>query len=67
MKLVYWQGNGFALWMKRLEKARFKWLVHLPFDVIGLNAQQVRWLVMRYCFGCNLVVIDLQTHNRILH
>lgn len=30
--LVYWEGNGFALWMIRLEKARFQWPAHLSLD-----------------------------------
>jgi transposase len=25
VKMVGWKGNGFVLWMKRLEKSRFKW------------------------------------------
>jgi len=25
IKLVYWEGNGFALLMKRLDKSRFQW------------------------------------------
>ena len=44
IKCVYWEGNGFALWMKRLEKARFQWPTKLPMDVVDLNAQQVNWL-----------------------
>ncbi len=27
VKMVAWEGNGFVLWMKRLEKSRFKWPV----------------------------------------
>jgi len=41
IKCVYWEGNGFALWMKRLEKARFQWPTRLSMDVIDLSAQQV--------------------------
>ena len=41
VKCVYWEGNGFALWMKRLEKSRFQWPTQLPMDVIDLNAQQI--------------------------
>ena len=26
VKMVAWEGNGFCLWIKRLEKSRFKWL-----------------------------------------
>ncbi len=48
VKCVYWEGNGFALWMKRLEKSRFKWPTHLPLDVIDLNAQQLSWLFDGY-------------------
>ena len=30
IKVLYWQRSGFCLWLKRLEKERFKWPVHLP-------------------------------------
>ena len=48
VKMVTWEGNGFVLWMKRLEKARFKWPSKLTLDVIELNAQQINWLFDGY-------------------
>lgn len=48
VKMVGWEGNGFVLWMKRLEKARFKWPQKLPLDVIELNTQQINWLLDGY-------------------
>lgn len=48
VKCVYWEGNGFALWMKRLEKSRFQWPTQLPMDVIDLNAQQINWFFDGY-------------------
>ncbi len=48
VKMVCWEGNGFVLWMKRLEKTRFKWPLTLELDVVELNAQQVNWLLDGY-------------------
>ena len=48
VKCVYWEGNGFVLWMKRLEKSRFQWPRQLPLDVIDLSAEQVNWLFDGY-------------------
>lgn len=48
VKKVYWEGNGFAFWMKRLEKNRFQWPHQLHLDVIDLNAQQIGWLLDGY-------------------
>lgn len=48
VKIVYWEGNGFVLWMKKLQKLRFQWPSDLPLDVIELNAQQVNWLLSGY-------------------
>lgn len=61
VKCVYWEGNGFVLWMKRLEKARFQWPTSLPMDVIDLNAQQVNWLFDGYALTL------LQGHSTLPH
>jgi transposase len=48
IKLVGWDGNGFVLLLKKIEKARFRWPVNLPFDQVELTAQQVNWLIDGY-------------------
>mgnify|MGYP006284275805 CR=1 FL=1 len=48
VKMVVWEGNGFVLWMKRLEKVRFQWPRELPLEVVELNPQQVNWLLDGY-------------------
>ena len=48
IKMVGWEGNGFILWMKRIDKSRFRWPVHLPMDQIELTAQQINWLLDGY-------------------
>ena len=48
VKMVRRKGDGFVLWMKRLEKHRFKWPLNLETDILELNAQQVNWLFDGY-------------------
>ena len=45
IKVLYWEGSGFVLWYKRLERARFTWPTHLPGAVIPLTGQQLNWLL----------------------
>ena len=46
IKVLYWDSNGFCLWQKRLEKAKYAWPVHLSRDqAIGLTLQQFKWLL----------------------
>ena len=44
MKALYWEGDGFVLLYKRLERGRFQWPT-TPEDVLTLTEQQFRWLM----------------------
>ncbi|WP_119344357.1 IS66 family insertion sequence element accessory protein TnpB [Facilibium subflavum] len=44
MKVLYFDKNGFALWMKRLEKDRFK-LRYQNGQIVALDADQFQWLL----------------------
>lgn len=49
IKILYWDRTGFALWQKRLEKARYRWpKVGQAADIILLDAQQLQWLLDGY-------------------
>lgn len=48
LKILYWDNTGFALWYKRLEKARFKWPTHIQTTALNLSEQQLQWLLGGY-------------------
>jgi len=50
VKLLYWDRTGFALWLKRLEKAKFPWPRKIEGDVIELSARELEWLLDGYEF-----------------
>ena len=44
VKLLYWDRTGFALWLKRLEKARFPW----PEEgeaIVSFTGRELNWLL----------------------
>lgn len=44
IKLLYWDQTGFCLWMKRLEKDRFKW-PEKGSKSIQLTHRELSWLL----------------------
>lgn len=44
VKMVGWEGNGFVLCMKRLEKSRFKRPLSESGAVVQLTVQEIDWL-----------------------
>jgi len=48
LRILYWERNGFCLWQKRLEKAKFKWPRKQDSEIITLTGQQINWLLDGY-------------------
>src|SRR5690554_5485838 len=45
VKILYWERNGFCLWLKRLEAERFKAPPDPDDDPIVMTAKELNWLL----------------------
>jgi len=61
VKLLYWDKNGYCMFLKRLEKHRFVWPSSLEDDLITLNAEHLSWLLGGYD------VFRFAPHERIFY
>jgi len=44
LKIIYWQTNGFALWLKRLERDKFPWPMNRT-EAAEINEEQFEFLL----------------------
>jgi len=44
LKILYWDRNGFCLWMKKPERHRFPWPARAE-DSLGIDEQELNWLL----------------------
>jgi transposase len=44
IKILFWDRNGFWLWLKRLEQGKFPW-PHSEEDVMAISEKEFDWLL----------------------
>jgi transposase len=44
LKIIYWESNGFALWLKRLERDKFPWPMNRK-EATEISEQQFEFLL----------------------
>lgn len=44
VKILYWSGNGFCIWMKRLEEEVFRWPDSSE-EVVEISQRALEWLL----------------------
>ena len=44
VKILYWDSNGFCLWVKQLQKGRFQWPSDEE-DVLNITSKELAWLL----------------------
>ncbi len=59
IKLLYWEHNGFCLWMKRLEAERFRW-PDTDVPSVSISQRELSWLL-------DGLPISQQRAHRALH
>ena len=45
IKILYWDGNGFCLLYKRMEKEKFRFPMHISEGVYSITNEELSWLM----------------------
>lgn len=45
LKILRWQHNGFWLYIRRLEKGKFRWPMYTEEDTIEISGRELGWLL----------------------